>query len=44
MKRSTHKQIRRKNYPADIYEEALVKLHIPNYQNFENKNNAYSLY
>ena len=47
MKRNTHTPIRcrsLKKYSADIYKEALGKLHILNDQNFENINNAYSLY
>ena len=45
IKRGTHKQIRYrslKNYSADIYEEALVRVDFPNYLNFENINDAYS--
>ena len=45
IKRGTHKQIRcrlLKNYSADIYEEALVRVDFPNYPNFENINDAYS--
>ena len=45
IKRGTYKQIRYcslKNYLADIYEEALVRLDFPNYRNFENINDAYS--
>ena len=43
--RGTHKQIRYrslKNYSADIYEEAIVRVDFPNYRNFENINDAYS--
>ena len=45
IKRGTHKQIRYrslKNYSADIYEKALVRVDFPNYSNFENINDAYS--
>ena len=45
IKRSTHKEIRcrsLKNYSADIYEEALGRVDFPNYNNFENINDAYS--
>ena len=45
IKRGTHKQTRCRsleNYSADIYEEALGRLHFPNYHNFENISNAYS--
>ena len=31
-----------KNYSADIYEQALGRLDFPNFQNFENINDAYS--
>ena len=44
IKRGTHKQIRYhslKNYSADIYEVALVRVDFPNYRNFENINDAY---
>ena len=44
IKSGTHKQSRcclLKNYSAYIYEEALRKVDFPNYQNFENINNAY---
>ena len=45
IKRGTHKEIRcrsLKNYSADIYEEALGRVNFPNYNNFENINDAYS--
>ena len=45
IKRGTHKQTRSRsleNYSGDIYEEALGRLHFPNYHNLENINNAYS--
>ena len=45
IKRGTHKQIRYrslKNYSADIYEEALVRVDFPNYRNFENIKDASS--
>ena len=45
VKRGMLKQIRYlslKNYSADIYEEALVRVDFPNYRNFENINDAYS--
>ena len=45
IKRGTHKEIRcrlLKNYSADIYEEALGRVDFPNYNNFENINDAYS--
>ena len=44
-KKGTHKEIRcrsLKNYSADIYEEALGRVDFPNYNNFENINDAYS--
>ena len=45
IKTGTHKEIRYrslKNYSADIYEEALGRVDFPNYNNFENINDAYS--
>ena len=45
IKTGMHKQIRchlLKNYSADIYEEALGRADFPNYNNFENINDAYS--
>ena len=42
-----HKQFRcrsRKDYSANIYEEALGKLHFSNYQNFEKVDDGYSSY
>ena len=45
IKRGTHKQIRcrsLKNFSADIYEEALGRLHFPNCHNFENIKDTYS--
>ena len=43
IKRRSHKEIRwrsLKNYSADIYEEALGRVDIPNYNHFENINDA----
>ena len=45
IKRGTYKQIRccsMKNYSADIYEDVLGRVDFPNYNNFENINDAYS--
>ena len=45
IKTGMHKQIRccsLKNYSADIYEEALGRADFPNYNNFEDINDAYS--
>ena len=45
IKRGTHKEIRccsLKNYSADSYEEALGRVDLPHYHNFENINDAYS--
>ena len=45
IKRGMRKQVKcclLKNYSADIYEEALVRVDFPNYYNFENINDPYS--
>ena len=45
IKRGMHKQVKfrlLKNYSADMYEEALVRVDFPNYYNFENINDPYS--
>ena len=45
IKTGIHKEIRYhslKNYSADIYEEALGRADFPNYNNFEDINDAYS--
>ena len=33
-----------KNYSTDIYEEALGRVDFPNYHNFENIDDAYSIF